>query len=80
MDQTANYKSAYAQRLKRNCDRERRLFMHLPFPEKLEATPKSVKWSMEWNDTEHAMCWRFAVICDDESNRISGTQAKMMIC
>lgn len=45
MDQTANYKSAYAQRLKRNCYSERRFFMHLPFPEKLEGTPKCVKWS-----------------------------------
>ena len=31
---------------------------------------------MEWNDTKHATCLRFAVICDDKSNKFSGSQTK----
>lgn len=34
---------------------------------------------IEWNDIEHATCWRFAVIFGDESNKSSGSQTKIMI-
>lgn len=31
---------------------------------------------MKRNDTKHATCLRFAVICGDKSNKFSGSQTK----
>lgn len=78
MDWTSNYKSPYTQRLETNCNHEMRLLMHLPFPEKLEGTPTWVTWNdMKWHRTFYRL-----EICsdyDDEKNKISGSQTKIMI-
>lgn len=75
MDHTVNCKTASTQRLKSKCYCEKRLFTHLPFLEKLEGTPKWIKQS-EMTQNMLQVLHRFAVIYDDESNKISGSQTK----